>query len=519
MLDRADVNDNNHPNEKMRETAMAGTATLEAVTTNSGRVSGIARDGHLAFLGIPYATAKRFAAPEPAPSWSGVKAATAIGFAAPQTRHLIAGFSASGPQDEDCLNLNVFTPACDGRKRPVMLWIHGGGFTHGAGYEALYDGGPLAVRGDIVVVTINYRLGALGLLRLPEIGAFGNQGLLDQVMALRWVRDNIVAFGGDPAQVTIFGESAGSASVGCLLTMPGARGLFRRAIQQSGIGRAATPDVADRVADAMLELLGLDRSRAKELLTAAPEKIVQAQAAIGGGLWSELRFGPVVDPAVLPQVPAKAVADGAARDIDIVIGTNRDEVKLFAGVRREPIDDAALLKDVLAALPKAGEGAARDLIAVYRASRKARQLSDDNLDILDAIGSDVRFRIGSLRWAVNQRAAGGKAWAYLFTHASPARRGALGSCHALEMPFVFGTLHAPTQDRFAGTGPEVARLSREMMDSWLSFVGNGDPAHPSIAPWSQYTGEARPTMVFGTVGSAQENDPFGEERAAIEQLM
>src|SRR5204862_4225176 len=142
------------------------------------------------------------------------------------------------------------------------------------GYEPLYDGGPLAVRGDVVVVTINYRLGALGLLRLPEIGAHGNQGLLDQVMALTWVRDNIAAFGGDPAQVTIFGESAGSASVGCLVTMPSARGLFRRAIQQSGIGRAATPDVADRIAVAMLELLGLDRSRAQELKTIAPARIL-----------------------------------------------------------------------------------------------------------------------------------------------------------------------------------------------------------------------------------------------------
>jgi para-nitrobenzyl esterase len=499
---------------------MENATTLEAVETNSGRVSGIARQGHIAFLGIPYARAKRFAAPEAAPSWGGVKEATTIGFAAPQTSHVIAGFAASGPQDEDCLNLNLFTPGCDGRKRPVMVWIHGGGFTHGAGYEALYDGGPLAVRGDVVVVTINYRLGALGLLRLPEIGAHGNQGLLDQMMALGWVRDNIAAFGGDPAAVTIFGESAGSASVGCLVTMPSARGLFHRAIQQSGIGRAATPDVADRIADAMLELLGLDRSRAHQLLTIEPSKIRQAQSAIAAKLGPDVRFGPVIDPATLPALPAKAVADGAAKGVDIVIGTNRDEVKLFtAAVRREPIDDAALLKDVRVMLPTAGEGEAKELIEVYRASRKVRQLPDDNRDIRDAIGSDVRFRIGSVRWAHNQRAAGGKAWLYLFTHASPARRGALGSCHALEMPFVFGTLHAPTQDKFAGTGPDVARLSREMMDCWLSFASNGDPAHPSIAPWSQYATAQRPTMMFGTTASGQQNDPFGEERAAIENLI
>jgi para-nitrobenzyl esterase len=494
--------------------------TLAAVETVSGRVSGIARQGHAAFFGIPYATAKRFAAPEAAPPWVGVREATSIGFAAPQTAHVIAGFAASGPQDEDCLNLNVFTPACDGGKRPVMVWIHGGGFTHGAGYEALYDGGPLAVRGDAVVVTINYRLGALGLLRLPEIGAHGNQGLLDQVIALNWVRDNIAAFGGDPAQVTIFGESAGSASVGCLLTMPSARGLFHRAIQQSGIGRAVTPDVADRIAATMLGLLGIDRTRASNLLTIAPEKILQAQSAIAARLGPDVRFGPVVDPATLPSIPAKAIADGAAKDVDIVIGTNRDEVKLFtAATRREPIDDAALLRDVRAALPKAAEGEAKDLIDVYRASRKVRQLPDDNLDILDAIGSDVRFRVGSVRWAANQRAVGGKAWLYLFTHASPARRGALGSCHALEMPFMFGTLNAPTQDKFAGTGPDVERLSREMMDSWLHFARSGDPAHRTIAPWSQYDAATRPTMIFDTKGSGQQSDPFGEERAAIEKLM
>jgi para-nitrobenzyl esterase len=499
---------------------MVRAATLETVETTNGRVAGVARQGHVVFLGVPYGRAARFAPPEPASPWSGVREATQIGFAAPQTSHVIAGFAASGPQDENCLNLNVFTPACDDGKRSVMVWIHGGGFTHGAGYEALYDGGPLAVRGEVVVVTINYRLGALGLLRLPEIGAQGNQGLLDQVMALRWVRDNIAAFGGDPAQVTIFGESAGSASVGCLLAMPAARGLFRRAIQQSGIGRAATLDVADRIASAMLDLLGLDRARASELLTIAPDRILQAQGAIAAKLGPDVRFGPVVDSVTLPAAPPKAIADGAAKDIDVVIGTNRDEVKLFAAAAsREPIDDAALVKEVRAALPKAGEGEARELIEVYRASRKLRQLADDNLDILDAIGSDVRFRIGSVRWAQNQRAAGGKAWLYLFTHASPARRGALGSCHALEMPFVFGTLGAPTQDKFAGTGGDVQRLSREMMDCWLSFANNADPAHPSIAPWSQYDGDRRPTMIFGTRASGQENDPFGEERAAIERLM
>jgi para-nitrobenzyl esterase len=499
---------------------MTATTALDAVTTHTGRVSGIARDKHVAFLGIPYAKAKRFAAPEPADPWSGVREATKIGFAAPQTRHMIAGFAASGPQDEDCLNLNVFTPACDGAKRPVMVWIHGGGFTHGAGYEKLYDGGPLAVRGNLVVVTLNYRLGALGFLRLPEIGAHGNQGLLDQVMALRWVRDNIASFGGDPAEVTLFGESAGSASVGCLVTMPPARGLFKRAIQQSGIGRASTAEAAEWIGGGMLELLGLDRARANEMLSVPTDAILKAQSGIAQKLGADARFNPVIDPQTLPALPMQGIANGAAKAVEIVIGTNRDEVKLFdAALSRDPIDDAALTKAVRAVLPKAGEGEAKDLIAVYRASRKALGLPDSNLDMLDAINSDVRFRIPSLRWAVNQRAAGGKAWVYLFTHVSPARRGAFGACHALEMPFVFGTLGAPTQDKFAGTGPDVQRLSAEMMDAWLGFASKGEPATAAIGAWTQYDGDTRPTMIFDTKRSGQESDPLSDERKAIEPLM
>jgi para-nitrobenzyl esterase len=500
---------------------MTETATLEVVTTTSGRVSGIARDKHLAFLGIPYAKARRFAAPEAPDNWSGVRRADAIGLAAPQTVHLIAGFSASGPQGEDCLNLNVFTPATDGKRRPVMFWIHGGGFTHGAGYEPLYNGGPLAVRGDVVVVTINYRLGALGFLRMPEIDAHGNQGLLDCIAALRWTRDNIRAFGGDPDQVTIFGESAGSAAVGCLLGMSAARGLFRRAIMESGAGRAATPETADRQVDALLQQLSLDRARANQLLKVEHQRIVHAQTAVLQNFPSGTArgFGPLKDANVMPDEPIRMVRDGLARATDIVIGSNRDENKLFAPPRREPIDDAALLDAVGATLPKKATAAAKNLIEIYRASRKARGLPTDNLDMLDAIGSDVRFRIPSLRLALAQRAAGGNAFAYLFTHSSPARRGALGSCHALELPFVFGTLDAPTQDRFAGTGADVERLSRDMMDAWLAFARTGDPAAKAVGAWSNYDDRQRSTMVFDTKASRQESDPFGEERRAIEALL
>jgi para-nitrobenzyl esterase len=503
--------------------AAANTKTLDRtapVETTGGVVTGVVRSSDLAFLGIPYAKARRFAAPQPADPWSGTRAATTIGFAAPQTEHPVPGVAASGPQDEACLNLNVFTPAADGKRRPVLVWIHGGGFTHGAGYEPLYDGGLLAARGDVVVVTTNYRLGALGFLRLPAIGAKGNQGLLDQIAALGWVRDNVGAFGGDPGNVTVFGESAGSASVSCLLAMPGARGLFRRAIMQSGVGRAASPEQADGVADLLLEKLGLDRARAAELLGLAPARILGAQAAVAEKLGSGfgIGFGPVRDDVTLPVAPIEAVAAGAAKDIEIVIGSTRDEAKLFVPPKRDPLDQAGLVKAVRALLPKADDKGAAELAEAYRAAWRKAGLPHDNLDVIDALLGDLRFRLPSLRLAAAQSSAGGKAYMYLFAHASPARRGALGACHGLDLPFTFGTLTAPTQDRFAGTGPAVERLAGEMMDAWLAFARTGNPSHGSIAPWSPYDETRRPTMVFGTQVSRQEDDPFGEARRAAEAV-
>lgn len=500
---------------------------MTIVETSAGRLDGLQRDGHLAFLGIPYAAsaggANRFRAPQPVDPWPGVRDAHEFGLAARQSSHPIPGFAASGPQDEDCLNLNVYTPATDDGRRPVLFWIHGGGFTHGSSGEFLYNGGPLAQRGDVVVVTINYRLGALGYLylgqHLPEEGLAANMGQLDQVAALRWVQENIANFGGDPDNVTIFGESAGAAAVGTLLSMPAAKGLFHKAILQSGSGRATAPDVAAGIVDQMLAELGLEPSSVRELLTVPADKIVEAQGAVVARNRAQgLMLGPVREPHTLPEVPYQAVAAGSAANIPVLIGTNRDEVKLFAAsVRRDPIDDEELVKSVQAALGGKPENDALALVEVYRASRRARRLPDSNLDILDAISSDARFRINALRLALAQREHQEQTFVYLFTYESPARRGALGSCHALEMPFVFGTTDAPTQDRFAGTGPDVERLSVNMMDAWISFARTGDPSHDGIGQWSPYDADSRPTMIFDRE-SGIESDPFREEREAIEAL-
>lgn len=502
---------------------------MPVVETTCGRLEGVQHEKHQAFMGIPFAAPPvgglRFKAPQPPAPWSGVRAASAPGLAARQTSHPIPGFAASGPQSEDCLYLNVFTPAADGGRRPVLFWIHGGGFTHGAGSEELYNGGPLAVRGDVVVVTINYRLGAFGYLwlgdHLPGAGLTANAGQLDQVAALEWVRDNIATFGGDPGNVTIFGESAGAAAVGTLLAMPAAKGLFHKAILQSGTGRAGDRESGQRVADMVLAELGLDRARAADLLTAPADRILEAQTTVAAKLGREggLIFGPIRDGLTLLEQPLSAVRAGAAAGIPVMAGTNRDEVKLFAAtMRRDEIDDEALVRGVDAALGKPGPERAREVIGVYRRSRAGKGLPGTNLDILDAVTSDVRFRIGATRLALAQQPHQPDTYLYLFTYASPARRGALGSCHALEMPFVFGTLGAPTQDRFAGSGPGVEQLSRHMMDAWISFARSGNPAHEGIGRWDPYTEPNRPTMVFD-LECGQQDDPFGEERRAVEALL
>ncbi|MGE0599204.1 MAG: carboxylesterase/lipase family protein [Dehalococcoidia bacterium] len=501
---------------------------MTLVTTTYGRLEGLQKDGHQAFLGIPFASPptgeRRFKAPEPPASWSGTREATAWGNAARQTGHPIPGFAASGPQDEDCLYLNVFTPVADGGRRPVLFWIHGGGYTHGTAAEPLYDGGPLVTRGDVVVVTINYRLGAFGFLHLdddlPGQDLRANCGQMDMIAALEWTRDNVASFGGDPSNVTIFGESAGAAAVGTLLAMPGAQGLFHKAILQSGSGRAGDRASGQRIANMFFEELGIT-SDPGQIRTIAADKILEAQTAVAAKLGRAAGpiFGPIVDGASLHKRPLDAIQDGDAADLPIVIGTNRDETKLFAAtMRREPMDDETLGKAVAAALPKASPESVQSLIATYRQSRGAKGLPTSNLDVIDAIQTDSGMRASANKTALAQQKHQPATFNYLFTYSSPARGGSLGACHALEMPFVFGTTKAPTQDRFAGTGPDVDRLSHNMMDAWLSFAKTGSPGHEGIGNWPAYTAESRPTMVFDRQ-SGVENDPFGEERQAIEKLI
>lgn len=498
------------------------------VETTTGKLAGQQLSEHQSFLGIPFAQppvgALRFRPPQAPARWSGLRRATEFGSAAIQGTHAIPGMAASGPRNEDCLYLNVFTPCADASRRPVLFWIHGGGFRHGSGSEPLYSGGPLAERGDVVVVTINYRLGALGYLHLGEHGgdrwgASANLGQLDQIAALSWVRDNIASFGGDTENVTLFGESAGAASVATLLAMPAARGLFRRAVPQSGTGNlVGNRETGARVASAFLARLGLESADAAKLQELPVETILETQLELDGES-DGLSFTPICDEATLPERPLDLVRAGGSSEIDLMIGTNRDEIKLFTAMRRNrpAPDDAELLTGVRASLPRRSRERAAEVIETYRSARQGL-LSISNVDLLDAIQTDARFRIPCIRLAEAQREYQPRTYLYLFCWESPARRGLLGSCHALELPFVFGTLDAPMQDRFAGSSPAAERLSRNMMDAWIAFARNGEPSHDGIGDWSAYDRSSRRSMVFDAE-SELVAAPFERERAVWDEII
>ena len=493
------------------------------IETTYGKIAGTQADAHQRFLGVPFARppvgARRFLAPEGPEPWSETRPATEFGLSAPQNPSPLPGME-PGPQGEDCLFLNVYTPAADSAARPVMVWIHGGGFTGGSGSQALYEGGPLCTRGDVVLVSVNYRLGALGYLTVP--GADPNLGQLDQIAALRWVRDNIERFGGDPGNVTIFGESAGGMAVATLLGMPGAAGLFHRAIPQSGAAHHVhSAESAARVAERFCGELGLPGADAEKLRQLPVERILEAQAKALVALQREpgLAFAPVVDPNSLPQHPLEAVRAGASGEIPLLVGTNRDESKLFnVGLAGGEVSAEQLEKRVRALLrARRAEDRAPALIDAYRRAREGHA-STEAAELLDAIDSDHTFRIPAIRLAEAHAAHPAGTYGYLFTWESPARRGALGSCHALELPFVFGSFNAPTMDRFAGTGPEAERLSQRIMDAWIAFARSGDPAHPGLPEWPTYDAQTRATMLFDR--SCERCDaPLDAERAAWDGIL
>lgn len=499
------------------------------VQTRSGRVEGEQRGAHFAFRGIPYAKPPigdlRFRAPEAPESWSGVRSAVRFAPSAPQGTSDTPYTAAQGEKSEDCLYLNVYTRGSNGKK-PVLVWIHGGAFILGSSSSELYDGGPLCERGDAVVVTINYRLGALGYLYLgahggDQIGASSNLGQRDQLAALKWVQANIEAFGGDPENVTIFGESAGSMAVCTLLVMPAARGLFQRAIAQSGASLdLLEPAAAATMTGQFLDALGIPAHDLARLRDVDASQLVAAQIVPEMRQRGGVGYAPVIDPATLPLQPREAIARGASAEVPLVIGTNRDEMNLFrmAALREldKPMDAARAIDVIRKSLPCEADQVAM-LLETYRGSRAGRGLPHSNRALIGAVQSDQRFRIPSVRFAEAYRAKQSQTFMYLFTYESPSMRGALRACHALELPFVFGTLHAPFQDRFAGRGAAVTELSETMMESWLAFARTGNPSSLRAGDWVPYDRDRRATMVFDRKTELVDA-PYEEERAAWDRL-
>ena len=501
---------------------------MNTVTTRYGKLAGEEQDGLQVFKGVPFAAPPigplRWLPPQEPASWNGVREALRFGPTAPQNPSMLAAMKTDGEQSEDCLYLNLWTPAADRARRPVMVWIHGGGFSTGGAAQPIYDGRTLARRGNVVVVTINYRLGPLGFLRLNDltngkIAATGNEGVLDQIAALRWVRDNIAEFGGDPGNVTIFGESAGGMSVGTLLAAESARGLFHKAIPQSGscsTGKRA--EAANLAAERILSRLGLSAADANAIRAAAPAHLLKGTLSSEGTPDRELgmAYQPVVDGAVLPRTAIEMVANGSASGVAVMVGTTLEEWKLFSAFdpAARSLDRAGLSARMRKRLTA---DLAEPLIAAYEAARARRQAAIDPPELFAAIETDRVFRIPAVRLAEVHSRHERRVFNYLFTWRSPAMRGALGACHALELGFVFGTNHVEGMTRFAGSGPAAEKLAGEMQDAWLAFAHSGDPSCPSLGAWPGYTEERRATMMFGET-SRVEDAPLEDERRAWDKI-
>jgi para-nitrobenzyl esterase len=383
-----------------------------------------------------------------------------------------------------------------------MVWLHGGGFTSGSGSYTIYDGANMARKHDVVTVTVNHRLNSFGFLYLPEIGA-SNAGMLDVVAALQWVHDNIANFGGDPNNVTIFGQSGGAGKVSTLLAMPSAKGLFHRAIIQSGANLQGV-SAADAQKTAQTLMSKLNVRTAAELQRVPMDQLVQATLSTPG-----LRLAPVLDGKTLLEGPFTPAAPAMSAEIPVLIGSTEFEVNFFPNTNFNPIDDTALHAAVKQAT-RAVDADVDKLIAAYRKGRPGYS----NVELQQVIASD-NFRAGVMTEAERKSAQKALVYAYYFTWRSPVRDGKLKAFHTLEIPFVLENVDEGKT--MTGTGQDRYALQEKMSGAWAAFARSGNPNHKGLPHWSAFSTDTRTTMIFDNECKAA-NDPYGAERSALASM-
>jgi len=506
----------------------AGSAQPLEVESSLGRVTGYdSGDGFQSFRGMPYARVPgRWQPAAPIERWQDVIDGSGQPPCSPRVDVGMPGLG-TGEQrkDGETLHVSVHRPSAAGAPRPVMVWIHGGGFIMGSPDGPLYNPQQLVATGDLILVTLNYRLGVLGSLDTRSLGLDMdglNQHLRDQLLALRWVRDHIADFGGDPQRVTVFGESAGATSVACHMGCPQAQGLFQRAILQScAAGQLMTAEqgalVASRVLEAATEAGG-DPAR---LAALSDEQLFAAGMRASAGLLSSgvrLAFVPTASGGLFPAHPLHAIAGGLSRGVATLVGNNLDEWRFFgAGDKRLDAMDRettrTLVQKRLAAGGEPPDGQAEQLLSVYGWPEGAEASS---FNVFCGIEGDRIYRNSGLAVAEAMLRHTPDVYAYLLTWASRSAR--LGSCHTVDLPFVFGSLDAPGMAGFVGDGPEARTLSAAMVEAWTRFANAQPPGAPSLPTWPHYDLERRSTMVLGRERELVD-DPHAERRRAWGALL